>query len=164
MINITPFKQTDDSRCGPACIKMILNHYNIEVSEDEVCLRCNHTYELGCTDYQMKKAIESYGLKCRIDNNCTFRDIEDWVKQYEIPVIVDWFTPGVNPSLGDMGNGHSSIVDIDSDYIYLMDPELGDIRKIQREEFLRVWFDWREDSYLQRCDDLVLRQIIVIYQ
>ena len=33
-IKIKPFIQSDDSRCGPATLKMILNYYGYDVSED----------------------------------------------------------------------------------------------------------------------------------
>lgn len=163
MLNIFPFKQTDSSRCGPASIKMVLSYYGIDALEEEICRRCNWTYELGCTDFQMKEAIESFGLGCIIQNESTLEDLEYWVK-YHIPVIVDWLSPGVSPTLEDMPNGHSSVVvDIDREVITLLDPELGGLRTIRREEFMRVWVDWREDPYLQRCSDLVLRQIIIPY-
>lgn len=163
MINIYPFKQTDDSRCGPAVIKMILSYYGIDALEEDICQRCEHTYELGCTDLQMKKAIESYGLGCAIIDNSDLADVEYWIR-HKVPLIVDWFSPGDITSLGDMPNGHASIiVDIDVNNVYLLDPEIGAIRAILRDEFLRCWFDWREDPFIQRCDDLVLRQIMVVY-
>lgn len=162
MLKIEPFKQTDDSRCGPASIKMILSFYGLNVSEDELCDRCNWTYELGCTDFQMKEAIESYGFECIIFNDSSLENIEDWI-QREIPVIVDWFSPGID--FGDIPNGHSSVVvNIDKEFIYLFDPELGGLRVIKREEFMRVWFDWREDPIIKRWEDLVLRQAIVVFK
>lgn len=163
MLNIYPFRQTDSARCGPACIKMVLSYYGIDALEEEICKRCGWTYELGCTDEQMEYAIESYGLGCTVQNEATLEDLEYWI-QHHIPVIVDWFTPGINPGLSDMPNGHSSIVvDIDKECVHLLDPELGGVRTIQREEFLRVWFDWREDPFIQRCEDIVLRQAMIIY-
>lgn len=162
MLKITPFKQSDSSRCGPAVIKMVLDYYGITASEDDIAKRCHWTYELGCTNSQMKKAIESYGLESEIYNNSTLEDVEYWLKQ-DIPVIVDWFTPGANPALSDMPNGHSSIVvDIDSEWVHLMDPEIGKVRKIRREEFMRVWFDWEKTLTIQSWDDLVIRQAMIV--
>lgn len=163
MLKITPFKQSDSSRCGPAAVKMVLDYYGIYASEEEICNRCHWTYERGCTNTQMKMAIESYGLEAKIYNNSTLEDIQYWLKQ-DIPVIVDWFTPGVNPGLADMPNGHSSVVvHIDSEYVHLMDPEIGKVRKIPREEFMRVWFDWEHTLTIQSWGDLVLRQAMIVY-
>ena len=155
MLNVPIFRQTDDSRCGPACIKMVLSYYGLEVTEDEVCERCNWTYELGCTDIQMKAAIESYGFKCHVKEDTTLEDLE-YLVSIGVPVIVNWFSTDC---------GHSSIVvDIDEQGVYLLDPEIGDVRSFPRDVFLRVWLDWREDPYLQRCEDLILRQSLVLEQ
>lgn len=165
MINVLPWKQSDSARCGPASIKMILSYYGIDALEDEIAARCNQTYELGCTDNDMKIALESYGLAVKIQNNSTLQDLEYWI-QHHIPIIVDWFTPGISPDPSDMPNGHSSVVvDIDSEAVYLLDPEDAKIRQIPRNEFLRVWFDWRSKPYLSEdsLDDLVIRQIIIAY-
>lgn len=176
MINIKPFKQTDDSRCGPACVKMILDFYGIkdkyglDISEDIICRECNWSYELGCTNDDIVKALRSYDIRCEAFTNSTLEDLQRWVSS-GYPVIVDWLSPGAGPSVmsdnqygGEMPNGHSSIVvDIDDKDIYLADPEVGALRYIPRDEFLRVWFDWEQDPYLQRCEDLVLQLAIVIY-
>jgi len=163
MLTIFPFKQSDASRCGPAAIKMVLSYYKIDALEEEICKRCSLTYELGCTDVQMKEAIESFGLGCEIKNNSTLEDVEYWINHH-VPVIVDWFTPGINPGLEDMPNGHSSVVvGIDRERIYLLDPEIGATRSIMRDEFMRVWFDWRQYPTITSWDDMVVRQMIIAY-
>lgn len=164
MLRIKPFKQTDDSRCGPACIKMVLDYYGIKKTEDEICVQVGHTYEKGCTDYQIKAALEYYGLYPVIHNNSTIEDLRFWVKS-KIPVIVDWFTPGYQrPDKHSMPNGHSSIVlGFKDNDIVLLDPEMGDKRLININEFLRVWFDWRHDPYIQSWDDMIIRQAIPVY-
>lgn len=160
MIQITPFRQSDDSRCGPACVRMILDYFRIDETEDEIAEVCGWTYEKGCDDAGMKKALEHFGLGCSILNNCDLGDIEYWVNQ-NIPVIVDWFADGTNH---DMPNGHSSvIVGIDRNRIHLMDPWIGAVRSITRSEFDRVWFDWKNTERLEEWKDVVLRQIIVAY-
>lgn len=164
MINILPFKQTDSSMCGPSVIKMILWHYGQDVLEKEIAERCEHTYDRGCNDAQMMKAIESYGLAVFAKNYSTLEDLEYWVRHH-IPVIVDWFTPGPGGgSIDEMGHGgHSGVVvDIDREKVYLMDPEIGAIRAIRRDEFLRVWYDWHTDATISNSN-LVKQQAIVVY-
>lgn len=161
MLEIIPFKQSDGSRCGPAVIKMILYYYGIDALEDEICKRCNHTYELGCDDLGMKQAFESYDLAVKIYNNSTLADLEYWIK-HRVPVVVDWFSTA---SSEETPNGHSSVVvNIDENNVYLMDPEIGKVRSISRDDFLRVWFDWKITSpYLTSLDDMILRQMIIVY-
>jgi hypothetical protein len=59
------------------------------------------------------------GLKAKIKNNSSFKDIETWLKK-EVPVIVDWFTRG-RTDYGDssVADGHYSVVmGLDDDFIY----------------------------------------------
>jgi len=162
MITLPAFKQSDSSRCGPAAIKMVLAYYGVDQTEDEICKRCNHTYELGCTDLQMKTALESFGFTVEVYNNSSLLDIEYWISRH-MPVIVDWFTGGAHPSQGDMPNGHSGVVvGLDRENVYLMDPENAQVRSILREDFVRVWFDWRA-PIISSWEDMVIRQAIVAY-
>lgn len=142
LLDVLGFRQSDDSRCGVASVKSVLYYYGIDATEDEIAIRCNHTYELGCTNENMKSAIESYGLGAVLYKNCSLDDLRYWNK-HKTPVIVDFFTPSFNPFDGDMPNGHSGvIVDIDRNNVYLLDPENGKARMIKNEDFERVWFDW----------------------
>lgn len=166
MIKVPPFVQSDSSRCGPTVVKSILAYYDIEASEDELCKLCNHTFEYGCDDAGMKNALEHFGLKVAIYNNSNFEQIAYWISR-NIPVIVDWFTSGVQPGPSDLPNGHSSIVvGLDEEKIHVLDPEDGEIRHIKKEDWLRCWFDWRgrETPYITSWEDMVLRQIIVPYK
>jgi predicted double-glycine peptidase len=72
-----------------------------------------------------------------------------------IPAIVDWFSTD---------EGHYSVaVGVDKSNIYLQDPELGRIRKMKREDFQRVWFDFPGDC-IKSKKDLIVRRMIVIYK
>lgn len=161
MIDIFPFKQSDGSKCGPAVIKMVLNYYGIDATEDRICELTHHTYELGCTNKQMQEALEFYGISSIIETDCTIEDVEYWHK-FHIPVIVDWFSPGFDTTPEDMPNGHASIiVGVDDTKIHLLDPENGKIRPILKEEFMRVWFDWETDPYLKEETPIIRRLMII---
>lgn len=163
MLEIEPFKQSDDSLCGPAVIKMVLNYNGIDAPENEIAERASHTYALGCDDHGMKRALESYGLNVVIQNFSTFDDINGWLSN-KIPVIVDWFSGGIDCDPTDTPNGHSSIVvDLDDEFIYLLDPEFAIVRSLKRDDFMRCWFDWRS-PYIVSWEDMIIRQIMVAYK
>lgn len=160
MIDVPAIKQSDSSRCGPAAVKMILSYYGIDATEDELCIKCGHTFDKGCTDKGMIKAFQSYGLSAKIYNNCSIEDIEYWIRHH-VPVIVDYFAGGTSVDI--MPDGHSGIiVDIDKEAVYLLDPWSAKVLTIYREDFIRVWFDFR-DSFIYSWKDMVLRQLIVAY-
>lgn len=153
MIKLNPFIQSDDSLCGPACLKMVLDYYGVQVSEEELAKEMNHTYEYGCTNEDIVNTARNYGFICSSSVYTGFKDIE-WAIENNIPVIVDWFS-------GDIPDGHSSIIiGIDDENIYLQDPLYEEPRTIKKEDFYRVWFDFKDTPI--RPDNLVIRFAAVV--
>jgi len=164
LLDVKPFQETlNADMCGPASLKIVLEYYVINKSEEELVQLFKFKKGLGVDDGGIKNAAEKLGLKAVIKNNCSFKDIEKWLKK-EVPVIVDWFTRG-RTDYGDssVADGHYSVVmGLDNDFIYLQDPELGAMRKIKRDDFMRVWFDFKGE-YL-KPKELIIRQIIAIHK
>lgn len=156
LLNVPHHRQEDDSLCGPACILSILDYWGIIKlpTQQEIAERCGHTYELGCDDAGMKRALEFFKMRVRILNFSNFESINFWL-QHKIPVIVDWFS-------GEIPDGHSSIVvGLDEGCIYLVDPDCEDpVRAVLRIDFERVWFDFRSPT-IRYWDDVIIRQIMV---
>lgn len=164
MLKIKPFQETlNASMCGPASLKIVLDYYGLEKSEKELAKLCQHDKTLGVDDKKIKKLAERLGLKVKIKNNSNFKDIEKWLDK-KVPVIVNWFTKGRQDySESEVADGHYSVVTgLDEKHIYLQDPEIGKIRKLKRDDFMRVWFDFRGE-YI-KPSELIVRQIIAIYR
>lgn len=138
------------------------DYYGLYKSEADLAKLCKRDDDLGTDDKSIKAAAESLGLKVEIKNNSEFSDIEEWLKK-DIPVIVNWFTRGrYDYPEDEVADGHYSVViGLDSDFIYLQDPEVGRMRKVDREDFCRVWFDFK-GKRIERWDDMVIRQLIAI--
>jgi predicted double-glycine peptidase len=160
---IKPYRQTP-GYCGPASLKMVLDYYDVRVTEKKLAQLAGHTKTHGVTDQDIKRVAEHFGFKVEIKNNCTFSDIKKYLKK-GVPPIVDWFSGSpVDCTDQDIADGHySAVVGLDQKYIYLQDPELARIRCLKRKDFFRVWFDF-DDQYLKNKKDLILRQIIAIYK
>lgn len=164
-IDIKPFQEKlNMGYCGPASLKMVLDYYGIKKTEDELAPLMGWDRDLGVSDQGIKKAAESFGFKVEIKNESNFEEIEKWLDK-KVPVIVDWFTRGRDdyPSEIASADGHYSVVSgIDDNYIYLQDPEIGHERKIEKDDFMLVWFDFTGETI--KPDELIIRQIIAIYK
>ena len=149
--------------CGPASLKMVFDYYGIDKSEEEIAKLAGTTDDLGTDDQGIKKAAEELGLKVEIKNNSTFEDIQGWLDK-KVPVIVNWFTRGrADYEDSEVADGHYSVVvGLDEEFIYIQDPEIGKLRKIEREDFMKVWFDFTGE-YINP-DELIIRQLIAIYK
>ncbi|MEK7540941.1 MAG: C39 family peptidase [Patescibacteria group bacterium] len=164
LLDVKPFQETlDADMCGPASLKIVLEYYGVNKSEEELAKIAGHKKKLGIDEKGIKTAAEKLGFKVKIKNNSSFKDIEKWLKK-GVPVIVDWFTRG-RTDYGDSStsDGHYSVVmGLDDNSIYLQDPEIGEMRKLKREDFMRVWFDFKGEFL--KPNELIIRQIIVIYR
>lgn len=164
-LKIKPFQETlDKGWCGPAVLKMILEFYGIRKSEKELARLAGTTFKAGTNANQMQSVLRCFGLKTKIKDNSTFDDIKRNLRK-NIPVIVDWFTHGRRDYPDSMvAEGHYSIVvGLDKSYIYLQDPEIGKLRKIKREDFLKVWFDY-SGAILRSKKQFYVRRIIAVYK
>ena len=163
-LKVKPFQETlRADMCGPASLKIVLGYYGFNKSEKELARLSGTTQHLGTDQKGLAKAARQLGFKVIVKNNSSFDDIEKWLRG-GVPLIVDWFTRGrTDYSDSRVADGHYSVVcGIDSKYIYLQDPEIGGIRKIEKNDFKRVWFDFKGEFI--RPSELIIRQIIVIYK
>lgn len=164
MLKVKPFQETlNAGMCGPASLKIVLDYYGVVKEEKELAKMCGTKKDLGTDDQGLKTAAEKLGFKVKIKDNSNFRDIEKWLDK-GVPVIVNWFTRGRTDYMdADVSDGHYSVVcGLDDKNIYLQDPETGKMRKLDKEDFMTVWFD-----FAGRCikpNELIIRQIIAIYR
>ncbi len=153
MLKVKPFRQKT-AFCGPASLKMVLDYYGLKVQERILgrIAGCSATH--GTSAKRLLDAAKEVGFRGIIKNSADLKDIKEYVVKKGMPVIVQWFS---------VDEGHYSVVvDIDSENIYLQDPELGHMKSMRLETFKRVWFDF-PNSYLRSKSELVLRRMLVVF-
>lgn len=153
MLKVKWFRQKTDF-CGPATLKMVLDYFGVKTTENKLAEISGCTPNKGTSAEGMLRAASKYGLKGFVKDFSDFNDVKKYVHERKIPVIVDWFY---------WNDGHYSVVvDISNTYIFLRDPKLKSVRKMDIETFKRVWFDF-ENDFLQSKDELIIRRMIVLY-
>lgn len=165
LLPVQPFQETlNAGMCGPASLKMVLAYYGVEKTESELAQLCNTDPDLGTTDEGIKKAAEQLGFTAEIHNNSSFDDIQMWLDK-NVPMIVNWFTRGrTDYDESEVPDGHLSVVvGLDDENIYLQDPEIGKLRTLDRDDFMRAWFDFKP-AYITSWDDMIIRQLIAVYR
>ena len=153
LLKLKSFRQSP-GLCGPASLKMVLEYYGIEKSEQELTKMCGATANHGVEAKPLLTVAKKLELKGFIKDNSSLKDLAKFLA-IKIPVIVDWFSTD---------DGHYSVVvGLDKKFIYLEDPELGGINKIKIDVFYRNWFDFRGD-YIKTPKNVILRRILVIHR
>jgi len=163
MLNVTAFQETlHADMCGPASLKIVLDYYGVNKTERELADIIGVVPEIGVDAGSIKKVAEELGFKVVVKDDASFNDIQMWLER-GVPVIVDWFTRGrADYDDAAIADGHYSVViGLDDEYVHLQDPEIGGVRKLRRDDFLKVWFDFR-GKYIT-ADELIIRQIIAVY-
>jgi ABC-type bacteriocin/lantibiotic exporter with double-glycine peptidase domain len=152
LLNVKPFKQ-EHGRCGPTSLKMVLEYYGISKSEKELSklTKCNDS---GTRAKNIVLAAKHSGMNAYIKDNSSIKEISTLLKR-GIPAIIDWFSH-------DEGH-YSVVIGLDDKHIYLQNPEIGGVKKLDKKAFIRTWFDF-EGSYIKYSKELILRRIIVIYK
>ncbi len=165
-LDVQPFQETlGMAYCGPGVLKIILNYYGgPDYTEDQLATILKTTQTHGTWGKDLKTGAEEIGFKAELKDEATFEDIEEWLKK-GVPPIVNWFTPGRTDYHADLlyPEGHYSVVSgLDEKYIYLQDPEIGGMRKIPRDTFMGIWFDY--EGGLMTRETLTPRRLIAIYK
>lgn len=164
LLKLKPFQQTIGARaCGPSALKIVLDYYGIEKSEKELAKLAGTNKNWGTSAKGLVMAAQRLGFKTIIKDNCNFKDIEKWLRK-GIPLIVNWMTRGrMDYSDVNIPAGHySAVCSLSNKYIYLQDPELGKIRRLARDDFWQVWFDFPGGAITPR--NVIIRRMIVVYK
>lgn len=154
MLAIKAVKQSE-GHCGPASLQMVLGYLGIEKTEKEIAALAGTSVENGTGAEGLVKAAEALGRTAIIKDFATVEDIQEYVVNQKIPVIVDWFSHD---------DGHYSVVsdiDVSKGEITIVDPEIGDTVTMSIKDFKRVWFDFPGNELVSK-EDIIIKRIIVI--
>jgi ABC-type bacteriocin/lantibiotic exporter with double-glycine peptidase domain len=112
---------------------MVAAYFGKSVSELTLGRLAGTTKKHGTPPGGLVRAAESIGFETRLLEEASLADLQRQLKR-KVPVIVNWFSTD---------EGHYSVaVGLDEKDIFLQDPDIGRRRKMSREKFVRVWFDY----------------------
>jgi predicted double-glycine peptidase len=132
---------------------MVLAYYGVRATEQELGRRAQTTVRRGTTGERLVRAARALGFQAYLKDRVSLAELRRLVVKQRVPVIVNWFSED---------DGHYSVVvHLDRKNIYLNDPELKRVRKLDLLTFRRVWFDFDGD-FFRSPKDLILRRIIVV--
>ena len=144
--------QQKEGFCGPASLKIVLRFFGVKKSEKELGELMGCTRHKGVTGFEIVTAAEKLGFKGYVKDFSTLEEMREILAR-KIPVIVEWFSE-IEP--------HFSVVArVDDNFVYLQDPEIGDMRKIELKTFDRIWFSF-DGGIMKKKEDLVLRRMVVV--
>jgi len=140
-VNVKPFQQSPDF-CGPGAVIIAASAFGKEASEETLAkVAGTETEEIqgfrgGGTEHEgVIAAAKSLGFHVFTKEEGTLKDLEYFIEEEHVPVVVGWF---------DRDDDHYSVVVgmTDTDLILADSSSEGPERRIEKEHFARVWFDF----------------------
>jgi ABC-type bacteriocin/lantibiotic exporter with double-glycine peptidase domain len=153
-MKITPFKQRDESDCGPSNIYMAAHYFGLPYSFEHIAKISNYKKKNGLTNDDLLTTLKKLDFLAHAKANATWA----YLARFHTPdtvVIVSWMKFGYM--------GHFSVVEqVGKDFIELADPEDGKIVKMEKIIFMRLWMDYDHKWYPIKNTDIQLRWMCVI--
>jgi ABC-type bacteriocin/lantibiotic exporter with double-glycine peptidase domain len=148
--------------CGPACLKIVFAYFGRQVSEKQIATACRSSPRSGTTGTNLVRGAKQFGFEAKVLDRSNFRTIGKWLRR-GVPVIVDWMsTVTTVDDRRPTARGHYSVVcGLDKNHILLQDPGIGGRRRISREAFLNVWFDFK-NMFPKEAGDLIIKRLIIV--
>jgi predicted GNAT family acetyltransferase/predicted double-glycine peptidase len=133
---VAPYQQKTDWTCSAACFKAVLNHFGIDVSEDQAVELIGTRPGRGAECDEIVNAARAMSLDSFEYSFDSIEQAKILIDQ-DIPIICDI------QSFNHPGKGHYVVLTkIDPDSVELMDPNTpGNIRTISRAEMETRWWD-----------------------
>jgi ABC-type bacteriocin/lantibiotic exporter with double-glycine peptidase domain len=127
-----PVRQTP-GLCGPATLKILLQHHDKEYSEDELAKLCQVTPDTATSHDKLIQGAKAVGGTVEVKKDATLADLRGFIEN-EIPVMVGWHNNG--------GDHYGVVYEIGKLKVFMMDPETeSGIRILPIPEFETDWFD-----------------------
>jgi ABC-type bacteriocin/lantibiotic exporter with double-glycine peptidase domain len=136
-----PVRQTP-GLCGPATLKILLQHLDKEYSEDELAKLCKVTPDTATSHDKIIDGAKAIGGVVETKIGGTIDDLRGYIEN-EIPVMVGWKDA--------KGDHYGVIYEIGKLKVFMMDPETeSGIRIIPIPEFEAMWHDTHAGEKTER--------------
>lgn len=123
--------QNKKYNCGPTCLEMLFDFYEIPHVADELECLCE-TDVTGTHHAKLVQAAESLGARVVEKEHAAIQDIVDALETGH-PVLVNYFNPLSNA-------GHFAIIKgVDDESVIFADPKNGDNYQLSFDEFEGYW-------------------------
>ncbi|TSC72111.1 MAG: putative fusion protein (N:peptidase-C:desuccinylase) [Parcubacteria group bacterium Gr01-1014_38] len=147
-----PLARERPGLCGPYTLAAVLRFHGDRASLAILTRLCRATRARGTSPERLAAAARARGFRTCVKAWADFGDLAAALRR-GLPPIVLWFS-------GDEGH-YSAVSGLDRTSVALADPELGKIRRMPRDVFRRVWFDF-STSGPEKTSRLYARWMLVI--
>ena len=139
--------QSANYTCGEACLKSILQYYDIFYWEDQLVKDLGTDVKLGADYKQIAEFAKKLGFKVKCNQGMTLKQLKAELKKGN-PVIVDmqaWSDTPDDYENNWLDSHYAVAIGYDNERIFFMDPLVLNYTYLPNDEFLIRWHD--TDTY-----------------
>lgn len=147
LFNVGTYRQTLDFSCGPSALKIILDSFGRNITEEELIELTGAKERVGTTPDNLYCAASKLGYRIFQHTNATFADIETFLKG-RLPVLVAYQSPENKPygavlhKNTDKWGHYAVVVGANRTHLFLSNPEEDCGYTIMHKDiFLNRWWD-----------------------
>jgi ABC-type bacteriocin/lantibiotic exporter with double-glycine peptidase domain len=120
--------------CAPACLRMVLASFGLELPEAELRARCDCTAAFGTDALMVVEAARQLGFPLTAKHNLNLAELEELVNAGHFPIIFVNLDP-----LDGLDEQHALVViALNKSTTTVYDPLFGE-RILERESFSAAW-------------------------
>ncbi len=126
------YKQKTEYTCGPASMKMALEHFGIKRSEEELASTLRTERKVGTSEHDMIMCADFFKMNYAVKRNASFEDLERLQKEGYV-TILRYYLPW------EKIDHYAVFKKVDRGRIYLWDPCYGPDRSYSLNYFSKIW-------------------------
>ena len=145
---LTFYKQETPHSCVPACLRMVLSSFGVDLSEEQLCKLCDCTAFGGTDALKVVDAARQLGFCNTIKSTLSMEELLTQINSGCYPIVYVNLLP-----IDGYKSSHAMIViEVEESDISVYDPLQGK-RKISRSIFEKAWMIQRNLSIMvQKCE------------
>lgn len=139
------FIQKTNYTCGPACIRMVLSKWGIEVSEEELVKQMHTNDKEGTKPEEMVSIASKFGLKVFTKQHATLEELDKLLREGWMVIVA--YSVDVPHYAVYAGSNEQ--------HIFLNDPFFGERFAFLKKKFMNKWL-----INFKQCSHKSIREII----
>ncbi len=133
---------------------MVANYFGLPYAFEDIAKLSRYRRTGGMTNASLVKTFQKLGLHVSEKSSAQWGSIMR-ANTPDTVIVVSWMMFGYI--------GHFSVVEkIDKDHIDLADPHVGEVSKMEKIIFMRLWMDYGNHWYPKKNTDIQLRWMCVV--
>ncbi len=130
-------KQEQDFTCVPACIRIVLKSFGIDLPESEIVQACQAT-PIGIDQYEAFEGISGLGFSATVFEHADFNELIKCIRRNQ-PVVVFLSVKYLPYAQGQRGT-HAVVVNgFEENVVIFIDPARGEEIHLSLDTFQKAW-------------------------